>query len=173
MDTLRAEIAQGGERLAEARAEDLRLRAELGRWQRGELRHAEVIDTETGEASSVAVAVKPSEHPPKRPCTQEREVSSSLSQIVELSQQAVTIKVEVAEARRGERDAQDKLDDLESCVVCMERPRAVVLRPCCHYVCCSECAREQSVCPATGCKTSIQSRMHGISMAPHIQETSM
>ncbi len=94
-------------------------------------------------------------------------------QMVEMSQRAVTIKAEVAEARRGERDAQEKLHDLENCVVCMARPRSVLLRPCGHFVCCGECARGQRVCPATGCKTRIQSRLQGICTAPHLQEMSM
>ena len=156
--------------------------SELDRWRRGELRFVpEVINVDTGEMVSTTIAVDREHRLPKRPrvgaeagaaaATPGGGASSSLSQMIELSQHNTTIKEEVAEALRGKREAQEKLDDLEQCVVCMERPRTVVLRPCCHFVCCAICARGQTECPATGCKSSIHSRLQGICAAPHVQQT--
>ena len=146
-----------------------RAEAELVRWQRGELRLVpEVTDAETGQVSSTVVTETEAQRRGlKRPC------ETALAHIIETSQKTVKIKQEVVEQRAEAADAKGRLEDQLACVVCMEQPRSVVLRPCNHYVCCSECARRQTHCPSAGCSVLVASRLRGICMAPHQQAFEM
>ena len=147
-----------------------RAEAELVRWQRGELRLVpEVTDVETGQVSSTVVTeTEEQRRGLKRPCE-----PSALAHIIETSQKTVKIKQEVVEQRAAAADAKGRLEDQLACVVCMEQPRSVVLRPCSHYVCCSVCASQQTHCPSAGCSMLVTSRLQGICMAPHQQAFEM
>lgn len=56
-----------------------------------------------------------------------------------------------------ERVAAERVLDEEraqhDCIVCMARPRAAVLMPCRHLVCCASCAAELATCPL--CRAAI------------------
>ena len=147
-----------------------RAEAELVRWQRGELRLVpEVTDVETGQVSSTVVTETDEQRRGlKRPCE-----PTALAHIIETSQKTVKIKQEVVEQRAVAADAKGRLEDQLACVVCMEQPRSVVLRPCNHYVCCSVCASQQTHCPSAGCSVLVTSRLQGICMAPHQQAFEM
>ena len=113
----------------------------------------DVFDVDTGET-----------------CTATREIADPLHQthstlpyVAQLSQRHSEVKQELVEAR-------GQLEDHLACVVCLERTRTVVLRPCCHYVCCAPCAAMQSLCPAAGCFTPITQRLQGVSCVPHMQD---
>lgn len=43
-----------------------------------------------------------------------------------------------------------------TCAICWDEPREVVFLPCMHRVCCSDCAKQPSVCPL--CKAHIDER---------------
>ena len=147
-----------------------RAEAELVRWQRGELRLVpEVTDVETGQVSSTVVTENEEQRRGlKRPCE-----PSALAHTIETSQKTVKIKQEAVEQRAAAADAKGRLEDQLACVVCMEQPRSVVLRPCSHYVCCSVCASQQTHCPSAGCSVLVTSRLQGICMAPHQQAFEM
>ena len=143
-----------------------RAEVELVRWQRGELRLVpEVTDVETGQVSSAVVT----ETDEQRRGLQRHCEPTTLAHIIETSQKTVKIKQEVVEQRAAAADAKGQLEDQLTCVVCMEQPRSAVLRPCNHYVCCSECAGRQTHCPSAGCSMPVKSRLWNICMAPHQQ----
>ena len=48
-------------------------------------------------------------------------------------------------------------DDDPSCVVCLARPRAVVLLPCRHLSMCTLCAADVSACPM--CRSTVEGSM--------------
>ena len=147
-----------------------RTEAELARWQRGELRHVpEVTNVETGQVSSIVVVDTDAERRGlKRACE-----PTALAHLIEASQKTVRIKQEVVEHKAAAADAEERLEDQLTCVVCMAQPRSAVLRPCNHYVCCSQCALQQTHCPSAGCGMLVASRLQGICMAPHQQTFEM
>ena len=147
-----------------------RTEAELARWQRGELRHVpEVTNVETGQVSSIVVVDTVAERRGlKRACE-----PTALAHLIEASQKTVRIKQEVVEHKAAAADAEERLEDQLACVVCMAQPRSAVLRPCNHYVCCSQCAMQQTHCPSAGCGMPVKSRLQGICMAPHQQAFEM
>ena len=139
------------------------------------LRGGRVIDPETGAVESMIVKVDP---PPDQSTSNKRPHPASprgqMAQLIDMSARNVKVKREAAEARHEASEAMERLEarveDQLNCVVCLERPRTVVLRPCCHYVCCATCARAQERCPATGCQTPITSRMQNVCSVPHMQD---
>ena len=57
----------------------------------------------------------------------------------------------------SEDDVQEGDDDDPSCVVCLARPRAVVLLPCRHLSLCALCAAGVSTCPM--CRGAVEETM--------------
>ena len=99
----------------------------------------------------------------------ERREAAATARAVATEEAAVkmhNIEARLAAALRAAIEAREQLDDQLACVVCMEQPRSVVLRPCNHFVCCSECSGRLDCCPSVGCSTPIKTRLRGISMAP-------
>ena len=50
----------------------------------------------------------------------------------------------------------DEAQDRNECIVCMERPRAVVFRPCEHFLVCATCAAADA-CPF--CALAVEDRI--------------
>ena len=61
-----------------------------------------------------------------------------------------------AEIKRLKRE-RDEAQDRNECVVCMERPRAVVFLPCEHCAVCASCAAALQECP--NCRATITTRI--------------
>ena len=62
-----------------------------------------------------------------------------------------------AAAASASADDDDVECDETLCVICMSRPREVVLLPCKHRCCCIECAPAPATCPM--CRTAVSDRM--------------
>ena len=56
---------------------------------------------------------------------------------------AERIEVALAKVTRERDEAQDR----NECIVCMERPRAVLFMPCKHLLVCATCAAAADACP--------------------------
>ena len=123
------------------------LAPELGMWERGE--YGTPPRSSTWTRARLA----------RRPCaSRRRETTGSAGPAPWPRWSTSKVKKEIVEAR-------GRSEDQLTCVVCLEQPRSVVLRPCSHYVCCSACAHELEQCPSAGCDTPVRSRLQGISMA--------
>ena len=59
----------------------------------------------------------------------------------------------IVEVKRERDEAQDR----NECIVCMERPRAVLFRPCNHFLVCATCAAAADVCPF--CARAVEGRI--------------
>merc|ERR1712196_178698 len=56
-------------------------------------------------------------------------------------------------ALRAMRSEISEAHQLNTCCVCLDNPRSIVLQPCWHHVLCSSCAESLSICPI--CRTPI------------------
>jgi len=51
----------------------------------------------------------------------------------------------------------DEAQDRNECIVCMERPRAVLFEPCRHLLVCATCATAADACPF--CALAVEDRI--------------
>ena len=67
---------------------------------------------------------------------------------------------QVKRIKEEKLEAERRLDDAQSCTVCLEAPCSVLFLPCSHLACCAACAAGLAQCPR--CQAAVERAVGGV-----------
>jgi hypothetical protein len=87
---------------------------------------------------------------------QQRKIADLQSQLT--AQTAELSKTRRLLEQRGKnKEKLEEATDQTNCIVCMERPRTVLLLPCSHLVACQECWKKMEQWRCSVCRSEVES----------------